>query len=116
MRPLGKGIPRKPERPVVRPSKKMSQWKPGGLRRGNSVPWAMRDETLWSNQKRMVSRIAKGMARKTSPVETSQKWTNQGRSVVGEKAALVGSFSRCTSFMCPMWTKPEKKMIVRGVP
>ena len=23
----------------------MSQWKPAGLRRGNSVPWAIRDET-----------------------------------------------------------------------
>ena len=31
--------------PVVRPRRKRSQWKPAGLRRGNSVPWAIRDET-----------------------------------------------------------------------
>ena len=45
MRPLGKGRPRRPETPVVRPRRKRSQWKPAGLRRGNSVPWAMREET-----------------------------------------------------------------------
>ncbi len=38
MRPLGKGIPRRPATPVVRPRRKRSQWKPAGLRRGNSVP------------------------------------------------------------------------------
>lgn len=47
MRPLGKGIPRMPATPVVSPSRKMSQWKPGGFLSGNSVPWAMRDETVW---------------------------------------------------------------------
>lgn len=31
---------------VVRPRRKMSQWKPGGLRRGNSLPWAIREETV----------------------------------------------------------------------
>lgn len=64
MRPLGKGIPRrptddvnphhtiisevdpKPATPVVKPSRKMSQWKPAGFRRGNSVPWAMSDDTV----------------------------------------------------------------------
>jgi hypothetical protein len=30
---------------VVRPRRKISQWKPGGLRSGNSVPWLMRDDT-----------------------------------------------------------------------
>jgi len=45
MRPLGKGIPRRPAIPVVRPRRKMSQWKPAGLRRGNSVPWAIREDT-----------------------------------------------------------------------
>ncbi len=38
MRPLGKGMPRRPPMPVVRPRRKMSQWKPAGLRSGNSVP------------------------------------------------------------------------------
>ena len=46
MRPLGKGRPRRPATPVVRPRRKRSQWKPAGLRRGNSVPWAMREETV----------------------------------------------------------------------
>lgn len=46
MRPLGKGMPRMPATPVVSPSRKMSQWKPGGFLSGNSVPWAMRDETV----------------------------------------------------------------------
>jgi hypothetical protein len=46
MRPLGKGMPRRPATPVVRPSRKRSQWKPAGLRRGNSVPWAIRDDTV----------------------------------------------------------------------
>lgn len=46
MRPLGNGIPRRPATPVVRPRRKMSQWKPGGLRRGNSLPWAIRDDTV----------------------------------------------------------------------
>ena len=45
IRPLGKGIPSRPATPVVRPSRKMSQWKPAGLRRGNSVPWAIKEET-----------------------------------------------------------------------
>lgn len=47
IRPLGKGMPRIPATPVVRPSRKMSQWKPGGFLSGNSVPWAMSDETAW---------------------------------------------------------------------
>ena len=76
----------------------------------------MREDTLWSNQKRIVRRIANGIARKTSPTLTFQKCTNQGRSNVGEKAPLVGSFSRLTSFMCPMWIKPVKKIMVNGVP
>lgn len=46
MSPLGAGIPRRPATPVVRPRRKRSQWKPAGLRRGNSVPWAMRDDTI----------------------------------------------------------------------
>lgn len=46
IRPLGKGTPRRPATPVVIPRRKISQWKPAGLRRGNSVPWAMRDETV----------------------------------------------------------------------
>lgn len=45
IKPLGKGIPRRPAMPVVRPRRKMSQWKPAGLRSGNSVPWAIREET-----------------------------------------------------------------------
>lgn len=36
-----------PATPVVRPRRKRSQWKPAGLRRGNSVPCAMRDETVY---------------------------------------------------------------------
>jgi hypothetical protein len=30
---------------VVSPRRKRSQWKPAGLRRGNSVPWAIKDDT-----------------------------------------------------------------------
>lgn len=45
MRPLGKGSPKSPATPVVMPRRKMSQWNPAGLRRGNSVPWAMSDDT-----------------------------------------------------------------------
>lgn len=48
IRPLGKGIPSKPAMPVVKPRRNMSQWKPAGLRSGNSVPWAMREETVKS--------------------------------------------------------------------
>jgi hypothetical protein len=50
MRPLGKGIPRRPATPVVRPRRKISQWNPGGLRRGNSLPWAIRDDTVGFGQ------------------------------------------------------------------
>lgn len=46
MRPLGKGRPRIPATPVVRPRRKRSQWKPAGFFSGNSVPWAIRDETV----------------------------------------------------------------------
>lgn len=45
MRPLGKGIPKIPATPVVRPRRKISQWNPAGLRRGNSVPCAINEET-----------------------------------------------------------------------
>jgi len=48
MSPLGAGIPNRPATPVVRPRRKISQWNPAGLRRGNSVPWAISAETLWS--------------------------------------------------------------------
>ena len=39
-------MPRRPATPVVRPRRKISQWKPAGLRSGNSVPCAMRDDTV----------------------------------------------------------------------
>ena len=45
IRPLGKGTPRRPATPVVIPRRNKSQWKPAGLRRGNSVPWAISEET-----------------------------------------------------------------------
>ena len=51
MRPLGNGIPRRPATPVVRPRRKISQWNPGGLRRGNSLPWAIRDDTVGLDQR-----------------------------------------------------------------
>lgn len=35
---FGAGSPKRPETPVVRPSKKMSQWNPLGFFSGNSVP------------------------------------------------------------------------------
>jgi hypothetical protein len=46
MSPLGKGRPSRPATPVVRPRRKRSQWKPAGFLRGNSVPWAMREDTV----------------------------------------------------------------------
>ena len=46
IRPLGKGRPRRPATPVVRPRRKRSQWKPAGFLSGNSVPWAIKDETV----------------------------------------------------------------------
>jgi hypothetical protein len=45
IRPLGKGRPNRPATPVVRPRRKRSQWKPAGFLRGNSVPWAIREDT-----------------------------------------------------------------------
>jgi hypothetical protein len=45
IRPLGKGRPRRPATPVVRPRRNISQWNPAGLTSGNSVPWAIRAET-----------------------------------------------------------------------
>jgi len=63
-----------------------------------------------------VSKIAKGIARNTSPTLMSQKWMNQPLSAVGKKALLVGRFSRCTLLIRPMCTKPEKKTTVSGVP
>jgi hypothetical protein len=64
----------------------------------------------------MVRRTANGMARKTSPTSISQKWINQERSMVGTNDLLVGSVNKSTLRILPMWTKPVKKMTVRGVP
>jgi hypothetical protein len=44
-------MPIRPEMKVRMPSRRKSQWKPGGLTSGNSDPWAMRAETLWSKAK-----------------------------------------------------------------
>lgn len=50
IRPLGNGIPSRPAMPVVMPRRKISQWKPAGLRSGNSVPWAMSEDTISCQQ------------------------------------------------------------------
>ena len=71
---------------------------------------------LWSNQKRMVKRMANGMARNTSPTDTSLGSTIQLDRVVGKNALLVGNVARSTGFIRPIYTKPVKKMSVRGVP
>ena len=34
-----------PAMKMVMPRSRISQWKPAGFRRGNSVPWAMREDT-----------------------------------------------------------------------
>ena len=62
MRPLGNGMPRIPARPVVQPRRKMSQWKPGGLRSGNSDPWAMSEDT--------GSEVSVGFGRKSRLIHT----------------------------------------------
>jgi len=64
----------------------------------------------------MVRRTAKGMAMKTSAMSIPQKWMNQPRSRVGKNALLVGRVWRFTLRICPMYTNPVKKMIVKGVP
>jgi len=59
--PFEAGSPRIPDANRTNPSKKKSQWNPGGFRNGNSDPWAINDytvslqscggrhtETLWS--------------------------------------------------------------------
>lgn len=48
IRPFGAGTPSKPAKNVVIPSRKKSQWKPGGFRSGNSDPCAMSDYSIWS--------------------------------------------------------------------
>lgn len=52
--PLGAGTPTSPAMNVKMPSRKKSQWKPGGLTSGNSDDWAIRDDTLWSNANSFV--------------------------------------------------------------
>ena len=56
------------------------------------------------------------MAMKTSAMSIPQKWMNQPRSRVGKNALLVGRVWRFTLRICPMYTNPVKKMIVKGVP
>ena len=64
----------------------------------------------------MVSKIAKGMAKKICETGISQKCTSQLLSLVGEKDFVTGKVSTRTSFICPKYTKPVKKTTVRGVP
>lgn len=47
--PFGAGMPNRPAIKVVTPSKKKSQWNPGGFFNGNSEPCAMRDYTTRAN-------------------------------------------------------------------
>lgn len=64
----------------------------------------------------MVSRIANGIAMKTSETLICQKSINHDLSLVGKKALLVGKTSSETSAIFPICTKPVKKITVRGVP
>lgn len=63
-----------------------------------------------------MSKIAKGIAMKTSETLISQKCINHPLSMVGKKALLVGKVFRDTSLILPMCTNPVKNITVRGVP
>ena len=71
---------------------------------------------MWSNQKRMVRRIAKGRARKMSETGRVWKGMNHERGSVGSKAPVVGRVESGVDARRPMYGKPVKKMMVRGVP
>lgn len=78
--------------------------------------WLAEHIPLWSNQNKMVRRIANGKAINISPTLKSQNRTAQLLAAVGMKATLVGSTSMSTLRMRPMYTNPVKKMSVSGVP